>query len=370
MSDRLVVGTRKGLVTFERSPGGAWSATRSAFVGDPVTNVLVDARDGAWYASLDLGHFGVKLHRSLDEGATWDPIATPTYPAKPEGLVEREPMGRREIPWNTELAWELAAGHPAQPGVLWCGTIPGGLFRSEDHGGSWSLVESLWNHETRTQWFGGGYDLPGIHSITVDPRGAGERVAIGISCGGAWTTEDGGVTWTVGTGMSAGFLPPDMEDFPYQQDPHRLARCAADPDVIWVQHHCGMYRSTDGARTFTEITDVAPSTFGFAVAAHPLDPDTAWFVPAISDQHRVPVDGRMVITRTRDGGRSFEQIGRGLPEEHAFHLVYRHGLAVDATGERLALGSTTGSLWVSEDGGDTVTRVSAELAPIACVHFA
>jgi len=118
MSDRIVVGTRKGLVTASRR-GSEWEVDGLAFAEVPVTNVLVDGRDGTWYASLDHGYFGVKLHRSADADTTWGEIATPAYPAKPEGLVEREPMGRREIPWSTVLAWEFAAGHPAEPGVLW-----------------------------------------------------------------------------------------------------------------------------------------------------------------------------------------------------------------------------------------------------------
>lgn len=71
-----------------------------------------------------------------------------------------------------------------------------------------------------------------------------------------------------------------MMSDPVGQDAHRLARCAADPDVVWCQHHNGMFRSVDGGANWTEIVDVQPSVFGFPVAAHPHDPLTAWFVPA------------------------------------------------------------------------------------------
>jgi photosystem II stability/assembly factor-like uncharacterized protein len=139
---------------------------------------------------------------------------------------------------------------------------------------------------------------------------------------------------------------------------------------MWVQHHNAIFRSDDAGMNWTECVDVAPSTFGFAVAAHPSDPDTAWFVPGIKDEKRIPVDGRLVVTRTRDGGKTFEQLAEGLPREHAYHLVYRHSLDVDATGDRLAMGSTTGSLFVSENQGDRWQRVSAELPPIHAVRFA
>ena len=164
-------------------------------------------------------------------------------------------------------------------------------------------------------------------------------------------------------------MPPGQEHEPVAQDVHRLARCRAEPEVVWCQHHNGIFRSTDSGVTWTEITDVPPSGCGFAVAAHPHDPLTAWFVPAQKDEVRIPVDARMVVTRTRDGGESFDVLAKGLPQDHAYHLVYRHALDVDRTGERLAMGSTTGSVWVSDDAGDAWTRVSAELPPVACVRW-
>ena len=118
-----------------------------------------------------------------------------------------------------------------------------------------------------------------------------------------------------------------------------------------------------------EIREAGPSTFGFAVAVHPHDPDTAWFVPAIDDEVRVPVGGRFVVTRTRDGGETFDVLDDGLPDEHAYDLVYRHCLDVDTTGDQLLLGSTTGSLWWTGDGGDTFRLVSANLPPILSVRF-
>jgi hypothetical protein len=78
----------------------------------------------------------------------------------------------------------------------------------------------------------------------------------------------------------------------------------------------------------------------------------------------------MVVTRTQDGGKSFEVLSQGLPQMHAYHLVYRHGLAIDGSGQRLAMGSTTGGMWVSEDAGETWTTVSQDLPPVHSVRFA
>ena len=128
-------------------------------------------------------------------------------------------------------------------------------------------------------------------------------------------------------------------------------------------------RSTDNARSWHEVIGVPVSNFGFAVAAHPHQPDTAWFVPGVADQQRVPVDGALVVNRTRDGGRSFETLHAGLPRAHCYDLVYRHGLVVDPSGECLLMGSTTGGLWASGDGGDRWAVVAAHLPPIYAVRF-
>ncbi len=144
----------------------------------------------------------------------------------------------------------------------------------------------------------------------------------------------------------------------------------SNPDVLWAQHHNGIFRSTDGAQSWLEIQVPGASSFGFAVVVHPRDPDTAWFVPAISDERRIPADSKVVVTRTRDGGKSFDVLTRGLPQEQAYHLVFRHSLDIDDSGQSLAFGSTTGSLWTSDDAGDSWHRLSADLPPIYCVRYA
>jgi hypothetical protein len=366
MTARMYVGTRKGLFVLAGG-GDRWSVERVDFLGSPVSAVLEDARDGTVYAALALGHFGPKLHRSVDGGRSFDEVACPAYP--PGAVTGADPVRGDPVPASVDMIWSLEAAHPDQPGSLWCGTIPGGLFRSVDRGESWRLVEALWDHPSRREWFGGGYDFPGIHSICVDPRRAGDLI-VGVSCGGAWRTTDDGATWSVAcTGMAARYMPPDRQDDPAIQDPHRIARSPAAPDVLWAQHHNGIFRTTDNAATWHEL-DVPPSSFGFAVAAHPLDPGVAWFVPAIKDELRVPVDGRFVVTRVAEGGAQTTVLANGLPQEHAYDLVHRHALDVDTTGQVLALGSTTGSLWASADGGASFTTVSTHLPPIACVRFA
>jgi photosystem II stability/assembly factor-like uncharacterized protein len=392
--DRLLIGTRKGLFVFEADGAASnrWKQSAHHFIGEPVSSALADPRDGSLYAALNLGHFGVKLHRLPAGASEWQPCATPVYPPQPEAegeveaaaepftsadespdsLTEPSTNGVTPAPeplWSLEQIWTLEAGGPDQPGTLWAGTIPGGLFRSDDHGETWSLNRPLWDRPERREWMGGGYDHAGIHSVLVDPRDS-RHLTIAVSSGGVWQTNDAGATWRqTAYGMQADYMPPERREEPNVQDPHRVMHCKAAPDTLWTQHHCGIFRSTDGGEHWARI-EAQPSSFGFAVAVHPHDPDTAWFVPAVKDAFRIPVDGRFVVTRTRDGGRTFEQFTDGLPPMPAYDLVYRHGLAVDSTGTRLAMGSTTGGLWTSVDAGESWHEVSAHLPPIYHVSFA
>jgi len=358
MTDRIHVGTRKGLFELARRNGG-WKIVDTQFLGEPVSAVL--AHDGEVFAALDLGHFGAKLWRRENNGK-WSEIAVPVFPPKPEG-DEDDPH-----PWSLGKIWALEPG--GVDGRLWAGTIPGGLFRSDDGGKSWSLIETLWRMPERRQWAGVPDGMqPGIHSVLIDPCDP-DDIRVGVSTGGVWASTDAGASWRIiNRGMYAEYMPPELSEQPISQDVHRLARCEAHPEIIWCQHHNGVFRSEDAGATWHEITAISPSKFGFAVAAHSRDPNTAWFVPAVKDEQRIPVDGKVVVARTRDGGESFDVLRQGLPQQHAYDLVYRHALAVDESGERLAFGSTTGGLWISENGGDFWTSPEMRLPPVNVVRF-
>ncbi|MBK8457672.1 MAG: exo-alpha-sialidase [Phyllobacteriaceae bacterium] len=366
MTDRLIVSTRKGLFHIARKAKG-WEIESVDFLGDNVSLARLDRRNGAFYAALDHGHFGVKMHRK-DKGGDWVELPAPAFPEKPEDLDERDGWGR-PLPWTVMRVWSLEPGGADQPGTLWCGTIPGALFRSDDRGASWRWIKSLWDHPGRKRWMGGGADYPGIHSIMVDPRGS-DTVRLGVSCGGVWETKDGGETWACrANGMRAEFMPPEFSADPEVQDPHLVVQSPSNPDRLWSQHHNGIFITSDCSANWSEIRDVSPSSFGFAVAVHPREPDTAWFVPGVKDEQRYPVGGALVVTRTRDGGKSFDVLRNGLPQSHAYDIVYRHALAIDASGDRLAFGSTTGNLFVSENQGDDWIAVSGTLPPIHAVSF-
>jgi hypothetical protein len=359
MSDLLTVSTRKGLFILERKDGD-WEIRRTGFLGDAVSLAYQDPQSGRLYAALKLGHFGAKLHLSEDGGATWREIACPAFPQIEASGDKQEAPSVREI-------WTLAM---TPDGTLWAGTIGGGLFRSGDAGESWALVESLWNEPLRANWMGGGNEAPAVHSFCIDP-GDPNHLALAVSCGGVWQSADGGHSWlATSKGMYAEFMPPERREDPSIQDVHQMVQCRGAPQRFWAQHHNGAFRSSDGALTWQEVTAIRPSKFGFAVAVHPEDPDRAWFVPAVKDECRIPVDGALVVARTDDGGESFARLGTGLPQRHAYDLVLRHGLAIDPAGESLAMGSTSGHLWLSQDQGESWRLIAGHLPPIHAVGFA
>ncbi len=362
---RAWAATRKGLIELAPDDAGGWRIVRTHFIAEPVSMLLPPTGDdragaglgGRVWAALNLGHFGVKIHASDDGGDSWHEVEAPTYPPQPADAAGPA--------WKLLQVWSLEAAG----GALWAGTLPGGLFRSADGGASWQLVESLWHRPERQEWFGGGYDTPGIHSILPYP-GRPRELLLGISCGGAWRSEDAGATWTLSArGMRAGFMPPERADDQNIQDPHRIVRCAGAPDVLWCQHHGGLWRSTDNAGSWHEITTAPVSGFGFAAAAHPADPETAWFVPAVADERRVPRDLALCVQRTRDGGRTFDVLRAGLPQRDCYDLVHRHALEVAGDGKSLLMGTTTGGLWSSADAGDTWRAVGLHLPPIHAVRF-
>src|SRR5688572_11772863 len=131
MSNRFHVATRKGLFTVERQPGG-WAIANASFLGDNCSMVTHDPRrsgaaSGTLYAALGHGHFGVKMHRSRDGGQSWQPIATPTYPEKPADYKPRVPAQGTVYDWVLQLVWALTPGGGVEDGLIWCGTLPGGL---------------------------------------------------------------------------------------------------------------------------------------------------------------------------------------------------------------------------------------------------
>lgn len=388
MAERIWIGTRKGTFLAERT-SGAWKLRLAGHAGVGVNYVARDPHTGTLWAALGHGHWGAKLSKSTDEGKTWSDASQVKYPdgakylAPPDPSPDEDDSVPQRFATRTATLLKLWALGFGANGRIYVGTIPGGLFISDDGGETFELNRPLWNHESRggdlfagpgngkTHWFGtpasDGEFAPGIHSIEVDPRDP-NRVLVAISTAGVLETLDGGKTWRgANTGMSNDYLPdPNAE---WGHDAHLIQICRDQPEHVWQQNHCGVFYSADGAKTWKKVS--APEQgvhFGFPVAVDSRHGETAWVVPAVSDAQRMAIGGGLFVGRTQDGGRTWQQLRKGLPQDNAYDVVYRHCLS--AQDDFLAFGSTTGNLYVSGDGGDSFETLACNLPPIYSVRFA
>lgn len=391
MASRILVGTRKGTFIVEKA-NGQWRPRLAGHAGAGVNFVARDPHTGRLWALLGHGHWGAKLSISDDGGATW--ADAPAQIKYPEGARYIGQDMYEDASSEVGVGWRIST-RPATLAKLWVigfgpggrvyvGTIPGGLFVSRDGGASFELNLPLWNHESRggdlfkgepageTKWFGtpaseGGEFAPGIHSIVVDPRDP-ERLLVAVSTAGVIESRDGGQTWhSANKGMVLEHTPePEAE---WGHDTHYIEQCEGDPDHVWQQNHVGVYHSADGAKTWRKVSRPEQGVhFGFPVTVDAKDGRRAWVVPARSDQQRMALDGGLFVARTDDGGETWKALRRGLPQECAYDVVYRHALANQ--GGAVAFGSTTGNLYVSDDGGEGWTAAANNLPPIYSVRFA
>ena len=387
MTERILVGSRKGSFLVSKS-GGRWRPSLVGHAGAGVNFVAADPDTGTFWAALGHGHWGAKLSRSTDGGASWEDAPQITYPEGARHYLPPPPTetgpgeGAPTLKPATLLKlWVLAFG---PDGRMFVGTIPGGLFVSEDGGESFELNRGLWDHDSRggdlfegegngtTKWFGTpaaeGEFAPGLHSIVVDPRDP-DRWLVAISTAGVFETTDGGKSWrTRNKGLVMDYSPNPTDEWA-GHDPHALVLCPGQPDHLWQQNHCGVFCSDDGGANWSKKSHPESGVhFGFPVAVDPNDGRTAWLVPGRSDMQRITVDGGLFVARTEDGGATWTRLCEGLPQEHAYDVVYRH--ALDNRGDVLAFGTTTGNLYVSEDRGESWQTVANNLPPVYSVRFA
>lgn len=369
--ERIALATRKGLLVLQREPT-KWNLIHESFPGVHVSYVFIDRRSGHLYAAIADGHFGVKWNRwsgfsdcndiaAADPADVWQEFPAPRFPEDCKLIDGRDAV--------LNYIWAVAAGSESQPGRIYVGTEPGGLFVSDDHGESFKLVRGLWDHPSRTDpdmpWMGGGMDNPGIHSICVDPRD--DRVIrVGVSVAGVFETVDGGASWAPrNRGLRADFLPdPHVE---VGHDPHLLVQSAGDPDKLWQQNHCGIFRSSDRGNSWCDVSEAkpGPANFGFAVGVDHQDGDVAWVIPAESDMVRAAVDRKLCVCRTDDGGQTWKKFSSGLPQTNCYDFAFRHGLIVE--GDELVFGTACGSVYWSQDRGESWECLGNHFPPIYCV---
>jgi photosystem II stability/assembly factor-like uncharacterized protein len=351
----LLLGTTKGAFLLRSADRTAWELAGPFFPGHKIYSLAFDGRKGRrriWAGTFH-NHWGTVLSHSDDFGRSWHVPEQPNV-TFPEGSGEA-----------LKQVWEIKPAPAGQDDVLYCGVEPAALFRSDDAGESWRVVQGLFDHPHRKQWHPGGGGLC-LHTIVPDPTDA-KRMFVAVSTGGVYRTEDGGETWRArNQGVSAVFLPGPAPEF--GQCVHRVVMHPSNPKRLFLQNHWGLFRSDDGADTWVDIGKDFPWTFGFPMAVHPREPQTVYILPLESDEFRCTPEGKLRVWRSRDAGGRWEPLTRGLPQEDALEVVLRHGMDVDPLSPAgVYFGTQSGKVYASADDGDSWRAIREGLPPVLCV---
>lgn len=377
----VFVGTSKGGFIFSSNAKRAkWQSSDIHFKSWNVMHMQMDPRDQRLHAAVNHIAYGPTTHYSDDLGKTWKqakqvPILSRASksgrPLSTPNEAERSASGDasvQEKPENLIKVWNIRPGHNNAPNVLYAGAEPASLFISKDRGETWELNDGLFDHPHRGTWFPGNGGLC-LHTILLDPMN-NKRMFVAVSTGGCYRTDDGGVTWSpYNNNVRADFLPDKFPE--YGQCVHKMAMHPSNPNVLYQQNHCGVYRSDNAGEDWFDIGDgKLPSRFGFPIAVHPTDPRTIYVVLEESDEYRMSVEGQFAVWRSRDAGDSWQRMTKGLPEK-AHLVVLREAMATDTFEDAgIYIGTNTGQLFYSRDSGDTWELMADFLPPIFSVEAA
>lgn len=367
----VLVATRKGAWLFHGdAKRRRFRADGPHFLGQIVNHLVLDPRDGrTLLAAASTGHLGPTLFRSADLGKSWKEVAKPpAFPKAPEGTKGRV----------VQHTFWLTPGHASETGTWYAGTSPQGLFRSADGGDTWEPMAGYNDDPRYRGWMGseqdGTPDGPKLHSILVDPRDPA-HLYLGMSSGGAHESVDGGQTWnplSEGLEVVEGF---DAKNLAFH-DPHCLRLCPSNPDRLYQQNHCGIYRIDRPSKTWKRIGKAMPKKVGdvgFPMVVHPRDADVAWVFPMDGSGvwPRTSPDGKPAAYVTRNAGKSWQRQDGGLPKDQAWWTVKRQAMTADSRDPvGLYLGTTSGELWMSRDEGKRWTNVARHLPEIYAVEAA
>ena len=373
----LLVATRKGAWLFHGDAQRRhWQLDGPHFLGHTISHVVLDPRDGrTLLAAARTGHLGPTVFRSSDLGQTWTEARRPPAFAQPAQPADPGCLPARSV----DHTFWLTAGHASQPGRWYAGTSPQGLFRSDDGGDTWVPLPAINDDARFRQWMGtvqdGTPDGPKLHSLIVDPRNA-DHLLFGMSGGGVHESRDGGQSWhTLIEGMEVveGVDPSDVS----AHDPHCIRLCPSQPDRLYQQNHCGIYRLDRPSTRWQRIGRAMPAEvgdIGFPMVVHPHDADTAWVFPMDGTDvwPRTAPAGRPAAYVTHDAGASWQRQDQGLPAEQAWWTIKRQAMTVDTLGPQpaLYLGTTSGELWIGRDGGQQWENIARHLPEIYAVEAA
>ena len=348
---KIVAGTDKGLVIYQQHTEG-WEIKDIAFIGLPIGAFHQD-QSGRWWVAINHKHWGPKLYLSENQGENFREVSSPKFGGFEQSL---------------KSIWTIKSQQVGPIERLFIGTEPAALFMSEDLGNSFKELKALSEHPTRDSWQGGGKGSksPFLHTIVFNPIDSNELM-VGISCAGIFKSKDLGNSWNPSNnGLKAFFLPNSEVEVGH--DPHSIVRHSVEPNVLWQQNHCGVFRSEDNGQNWRDVSDQnGIAQYGFDLVIDEEDSNTAWVIPAQSDDLRYPYQTKLSVYQTTDGGEHWHSKSNGLPKTASFDLVLRDGFA--KKGALMAFGTNNGNLYVSHDKAEHWQVITQNLSAIRSVHI-
>lgn len=352
----VLVGTKRGLFLLTSRDRENWNVEATSLRASRVFSAVLDQRKGYRLFAADNGDFfGTFLRYSDDFGETWQ---------EPEQGIQF-PQGSDQKLTNI---WVIEPGRQSEPGVVYAGVDPASLWVSTDDGNTWVINEALNSHPTRPRWEPGAGGLC-LHSIIADPSNA-SRMWIGISAVGCMRTDDGGKSWVFANkNTRASFLPDIYPEF--GQCIHHVIQHPTQPDMLYQQNHCGIYKSLNAGDDWIDIQQDLPSEFGFPIALDVHHPDTV-FTVVEDPAARNNVGSQFTVYRTRDAGASWEPLTEGLPAGDGVRLgVLRQAMCTDTLDPcGIYVGTNTGQLFASHNQGDSWKLIADFLPSIYSVTAA
>lgn len=374
----LLIGTTKGVfLAFGGKDRSGWRVKGPFCDGWPINHVIGDPKTGTLWAGGGGDFHGAGIWRSDDGGTTWQ--LTRLTKGQMDEWAANDPDFAAMIGWSdtpppfgdgfTQI-WSLGL----VGGTLYAGTKPASLLKSDDRGDTWHSVDSLTDHPSAQNWNPGAAGLT-LHTIVADPADA-KKLWVGISAAGVFATEDGGQSWERRNRLSNAQAceghdhPAAPRDGETGHCVHSIMRAAGSEDLLYQQNHHGVWRSSNGGRSWDDITAGLPSTFGFPIRVHPRDPKTLWTIPLNGDSSgRFPPDAAAAVWRSTDGGDTWQDMRAGLPQEGCFFTVLRQAMAGDTSDPAgVYFGTNSGSVFGSLDGGENWDEIIRHLPTILAVE--
>ncbi|MCU0830250.1 MAG: glycoside hydrolase [Rhizobiaceae bacterium] len=373
----VLAGTTKGAFLISPNIGrDGWTVSGPHCGGWPINHVIADPDSGTLYAGGGGDWHGAGVWRSHDGGATW--ALAKLSRGKMDHWAANDPDFAAMIGWSdpdtrfdgaADAVWSLA--HDGA-GTLYAGCKPGMLYASADGGVTWSSVDGFNAHPDRAGWNPGAAGLT-LHTIVPDRAQPG-KLWLGVSAAGVFATDDGGRTWETRNRLANGEAcahhdhPAAPRDGMTGLCVHNMVR--AGGETLYQQNHHGVFRSQDGGRSWHDITDGLPSTFGFPIAVDPHDPQTLYVFPLNGDSDgRFPPGASAAVWRSRDGGTNWQAMREGLPQAACFFTVLRQAMATDTRATAgVYIGTNSGSVFASFDQGEAWHEIARHLPTVLSVE--